>query len=329
VPARVPILAMRVGSRLIVTVPGEATKEVGARIRSDVEAAIAGSGIERVVVSGLANEFILYFTTPEEYEQQHYEGGNTHFGEFSSNLLKQELAQLAGTLARGTAAPPAVDFDPTNGVRADGPAYGDGAAAGQLIAQPAPAVPRLGHAALAWQGGPQGLDRPVDRAFVSVQRRSHKRWRRADSDLGLAMFWKVDDTGRHDAFWEVPRNARLGRYRFVVTAKRYRLVSRRFTVAPAKALVVRQVPSARGHVAVEIGYPAARRDQDITWRPRRATGGVVRFRVGPHVVKVKRRRGRKFFVDAPAGSTVRVARGGAHDRWGNTNGAGVALRPAA
>ena len=39
---------------MIVTIPGEGTKEVGARIRSAVESQIAGSGIERVVMSGLA-----------------------------------------------------------------------------------------------------------------------------------------------------------------------------------------------------------------------------------------------------------------------------------
>jgi neutral ceramidase len=160
VPRVVPLLAVRVGPRLIVSVPGEGTKEVGARIRAEVERAVAGSGIERVVVSGLVNDFVLYFTTPEEYALQHYEGGNTHFGTYASDLVKEELARLAGTLVRGEPAPQAVPFDPTNGVRPDGPLYGDGAASGALTAQPAAAYPRLGHALLAWQGAPQGLDRP-------------------------------------------------------------------------------------------------------------------------------------------------------------------------
>ena len=60
---------------------------------------IAGSGIERVVISGLANEFVLYFTTPEEYDRQHYEGGNTHFGRLSS-VLHQPGAGEAGRHAR-------------------------------------------------------------------------------------------------------------------------------------------------------------------------------------------------------------------------------------
>src|SRR3954452_15720678 len=115
VPNRLPLLAIRIGDRLIVSIPGEPTKEVGTRTRAAVTTATAGSGINRVVVSGLANEFALYFTTPEEYDRQHYEGGNTHFGRYSSNLVEQELATLSRRLVRGEPAQPAADFDPTNG----------------------------------------------------------------------------------------------------------------------------------------------------------------------------------------------------------------------
>jgi len=327
IPTRVPLLAVRVGTGLIVSVPGEGTKEVGARIRSAVGAAIGRSGIERVVVSGLANEFILYLTTPEEYARQHYEGGNTHFGTYSSNLVEAEIARLASTLARGAPAPPPVPFDPTNGVRPDGPAYGSGGASGALLEQPAAAYPRLGHASVAWQGGPQGLDRPVDRPFIVVQRRSRRRWLRADDDLGLAMLWEVDDQGRHRARWEVPLRAPTGRYRFVVAAKRYRLVSRPFRVRASRALTVRKVPAPPGRVAVALDYPAARRDVDLTARPASAAGGVVAFRVGDEVVRVRRRRGTTWSVAAAPGLPVSVAAGAGRDRFGNRNAAAAALSP--
>jgi hypothetical protein len=326
VPNKVPLLAVRIGSRVVVTIPGEGTKEVGARIRSAVESQIAGSGIERVVISGLANEFVLYFTTPEEYDRQHYEGGNTHFGRVSSNLVKQELATLAGRLVRGEPAQAAADFDPTNGVVPDGPSYGDGAGSATLIGGP-PARPygRLDRATLAWQGGPQGLDRPVDRAFITAERRVGRRWMRVDDDLGLAMLWKVEDTGRHDAQWEIPLDAPLGAYRLVVTAKRYRLESPSFQVEGAASLEVVEVPAPAGRVAVALRYPPAVRDVDLTARPRFATGGTIRFRVGGKVVAV-RRRGTTFSVPAPAGTPVSVERGGARDAYGNFNGARVDLR---
>ena len=326
VPNRVPLTAVRVGPRLIVTVPGEGTKEVGERIRSAVGSAVAGAGIERVVISGLAGEFVLYFTTPEEYERQHYEGGNTHFGRWSSNLIRQELATLAGRLVRGEPAQPAAPFDPTNGVRPDGPRYGSGAARGTLIAgSTAAAYGRLERAIVSWQGGPEGLDRPVDGAFVTAQRRVGRRWRRFDDDLGLAMLWRVDSNGHHDAQWEIPLSAPPGRYRLVVTAKRYRVASPQFQVRAASSLSVVEVPAGPGRVAVRLDYPAAVRDVDLTHRPRSARGGTVVFRVGGRDLRVASTSS-TFSVAAPAGEPVSIARGGARDPHGNFNGAATRLR---
>ena len=326
VPNKVPLTAVRIGPQMVVSIPAEATKEVGARIRAAVESQIAGSGIERVVISGLANEFILYLTTPEEYDRQHYEGGNTHFGRVSSNLVRQELATLAGRLARGEPAQPAAEFDPTNGVRPDGPQYDSGAESGTLIGGP-PARPygRLDRATVAWQGGPQGLDRPLDKPFLTAERRVGKRWVKVDDDLGLAMLWKVDGSGRYDAQWEIPLDAPQGRYRFVITAKRYRLVYESFFVEGAKTVKAVEVPAPAGRVAVALEYPDAVRDVDLTSRPKRAAGGTVVFRVGKRNVRV-RRSGSTFSVPAPAGTPVTIARKAAKDRYGNFNGDAVKLR---
>ena len=327
VPTRVPLVAVRVGRRVISSIPGEGTKEVGARIRNAVNGAIAGSGVERVAISGLANEFVLYFTTPEEYERQHYEGGNTHFGRWSANLIIQESARLAGTLVRGEPAPPPVEFDPTNGVQPTGPAYGDGADSASIVEQPAASYPRLGHAAIAWRGGPEGLDRPVDRAFVIAERLVKGRWTAYDSDLGLAMLWRVDSEGRHDAFWEVPRNTPVGTYRFVIQGKRYRLTSREFRVEPANTLTVRQVPAPHGYSAVVLEYPEAIRDVDITTRPKFADGGAVTFRVAGRPVRVTRGKDDvEFTVRVSGGQPVFVDPGSARDRHGNVNGQGLALK---
>ncbi len=326
VPRGVPLMAIRIGRRMIVSVPGEGTKEVGERIRQATGAAIAGSGVEGVVVSGLANEFVLYFTTPQEYDRQHYEGGNTHFGRMSSVLVQQELAKLAGTLVRGLPAPAPFAFDSENGVKPDGPAYGDGAAAGAALSQPASGYGRLQRATFSWRGGAQGLDRPVDRAFVTAQRRRRGRWVNQDSDLGLAMLWKVDDEGRYSVSWEIPLDVPRGTYRLLVTAKRYRLASRTFRVSGTGALQVVPVPARAGRVAVGLQYPGAVRDVDLTHRPQYANGGVVRFRVGNRTVRVRRKRGRFFSVRAPGGVPVSVAPRGARDRFHNVDGNGRSLR---
>ena len=320
VPNAVPLVALRVGPRLIVTIPGEGTKEVGQRIRDAVESQIAGSGIEGVVMSGLANEFVLYFTTPEEYQRQHYEGGNSHFGTWSSNLLRHEIATLAGRLVRGEPAQDAVPFDPTNGVKPDGEPYGSGAESGTPIARSTErAYGRFQRATFAWQGGPQGLDRPVDRAFVTAERRVGRRWVRFDDDLGLAMLWKVDSSGLYDVAWEIPWSAPLGPYRLVVTAKNYRLESPVFQVRPANSLEVVEVPAPAGRVAVAMEYPEPVRDVDLTDRPRRASGGVVRFRVGDRSVRVRRGRSTKFSVAAPPGVPITVEPGAARDAYDSYN----------
>ncbi len=46
---------------------------------------------------GLANEYASYFTTPEEYAAQHYEGASTLYGTYSGPLLADRLRQLATT----------------------------------------------------------------------------------------------------------------------------------------------------------------------------------------------------------------------------------------
>jgi neutral ceramidase len=327
VPKAVPLMAVRVGSRLIVTQPGEATREVGERLRGAVSAAIAGSGIRRVVVSGLANEFIQYITTPEEYDRQHYEGGSTLYGPLEANFLRQHQAELASSLAGGRAAPAPYPFDPTNGIQPNGPAYGSGAAApsGQRLQRVH--VRRLDKARFMWRGGAMGLDRPVDRPFVSAQRLVRGRWRTITTDLWLQMLWSVDGDGNYNARWQLPADAAPGLYRLVVTAKRYRLASPRFRVLLNRRLALRRVPAAPGRVAVAVDYPPVVRDRDLIYRPRSVQGGAVRFTVGGRSVLVRSRRGGVFSVAAPAGAAVSVAGGHARDRSGNVAGAGMQLVP--
>lgn len=324
IPRAVPLVQLRVRDKLISTLPGEPTKEIGARLRAKVLQAVTGSGIRDVVVSGLTNEFVLYITTYEEFERQHYEGGNTQYGPSQGTFLIEEQAKLAGALVRGEPAPEPYPFDPTYGVVPNGPAYPDGAASGEAVEQPAASYARLDRAVFAWQGGPEGLDRPLDRAFVTAQRRVGRRWRRADSDLGLAMLWTVEPDGLHRVRWEIPLRARPGRYRLVVTAKRYRLASRTFRVRP-RGLPLASVVAGPGRVAVRLGYPGAVENRDLTFRPAHPRGGRVRFRIGRRTVTVRRRRAPLFSVRARSGTVVTVRRGAARDRYGNRNAAPLTI----
>ena len=118
---------------------------------------------------GYANEYLSYFTTPAEYEQQAYEGGFTLYGKDSNSscAMRWWASPVAWSPARPRPAPYA--YDPNNGVHPTAAAYGAGPSTATAGPQPARTF-RLGHATFSWHGGANGIDRPVDAPFVTVQR---------------------------------------------------------------------------------------------------------------------------------------------------------------
>jgi neutral ceramidase len=321
-PHAVPLLALRIADRMIVSVPGEMTAEMGRRVRAAVLGAVEGSGIRVAVVSGLANEYSSYYTTPEEFERQHYEGAATLYGEFASNLLMQSLAELSGRLVHGQAAPDAYPYDPTNGISPDAAPFPSGSATGAVLDEPPGLVRRLDHPTFSWQGGPRGFDRPLDSPFVSLQRLGGGRrpaWRTVDSDLGTHVLWAVDEGGAYRAEWEPGIDVPRGTYRFLVTANRYMLASQPFGLEPANTLTVRAVPAPAGRFAVQLAYPVAQTNVDLGYRPDLASGGRVTFTVGGRQVTVRSARGTTFSVAVPHGASATVAPRAGHDRWDNRN----------
>jgi neutral ceramidase len=347
VPKAVPLMAVRIANRMIVSVPGEMTEEMGRRVRAAVLAASAKAGITTAIISGLANEYADYFTTPEEYDAQHYEGGATVYGRASSVAIQETLTTLAGDLVAGRPAPAAYPYDPSNGIAPTAVAFSPGAADGKITGQPGTTAATLAHPTFSWQGGARGYDRPLDRAFVTVQRlatssatqgKSRTRgrgdtadahdaaasWRAVDSDLGLNILWTVDSHGVYGARWEVPLSEPAGKYRFVITANRYRLTSRAFTVRPSHALTAVPVsggfelryPPAQSHEAV--GEPPGDVTADLTNRPSKVFSGRATFLVNGRKVTVSASPGGVF--RRPAGAQVELKPGAATDSHGNANG---------
>ncbi len=101
-PRFFPAGVYRVGPLVLATLPGEFTTVLGRRIAAAVRDASGGE--TRVVLVGLANEYRSYFTTPEEYEAQQYEGGSTMYGPESGPVVTRALVELARQL--GTPPPP-------------------------------------------------------------------------------------------------------------------------------------------------------------------------------------------------------------------------------
>jgi hypothetical protein len=321
--AVVPLMAIRIGDRMIVSLPGEMTVEMGRRIREAVRSASAGA-VKEVVLAGLGNAYVNYFATPEEYERQHYEGGFTIYGRFSALVVQEGLADLAARLVAGRPAPDPYDQGaaPTTGDALFAPA----ATRAGALQQPH-AVARLERASFAWRGAPNGRDRPVDAPFVRIQRRQRGAWKPVTDDLGMQIAWRADGDGNYRAEWEAPRSARPGVHRFLITGGGYELASEPFTVSRSDALTVEQVTAGAGRYAVRLRYPAAVPDRDFTYRPEAASGGRLRVRSGGRTRVVRLRSGTDFVL--PAGRSQVIPAGGARDGYGNTNAEPLVLGPAA
>ena len=80
-------------------------------------------------------------------------------------------------------------------------------------------------------GRPRQAPRPPLHRDRAPQPR--RRWKRVADDLGVAIVWTGDAAGAYSAHWQVPRKAKPGTYRVVVTANYYRLRSAGFRVDPA------------------------------------------------------------------------------------------------
>ena len=72
---------------------------MGLRIERALARAMAENGrpVEHVILVGLANEYVSYFTTPEEYALQFYEGASTVYGPASGPLIEDRLTLLAAS----------------------------------------------------------------------------------------------------------------------------------------------------------------------------------------------------------------------------------------
>jgi sugar phosphate isomerase/epimerase len=309
VPNAVPLFAVRIGGRILVSVPGEMSAGMGRRVREAVRDA---TGVP-ATIAGLANEYLSYFVTPEEYDQQHYEGASTLYGRATSVLIQMSLTDLAQRLVRGEPAPEPHPFDPVNGVSPDGAPFPLGAEAGEITAQPQD-VERLQHATFSWRGGERGFDRPLDAAFIRVERRGKRRWTKSADDLGMAIAWNQDAENVYRVQWEVPLHARAASYRFVVTANHYRLVSEPFRVRPATSLRAQAVQG-----GLRLLYPVAVPNEDFNARPEAASGGRITYTLDGRRRTRKVTRGQLFRL--PAGASV--AAGAVRDRYGNRNASAV------
>jgi neutral ceramidase len=99
-PRSTQLMVARVGEMFLAAVPAEVTTVASYRLRQALHraATAAGQNDPATALIGLANGYILYLTTPEEYMLQHYEGGATLFGHQTLPVLEEEYGKLAASL---------------------------------------------------------------------------------------------------------------------------------------------------------------------------------------------------------------------------------------
>lgn len=86
-----------IGNLAIAGVPGEFTTMSGRRLREAVKDKIVENGGEKdstVVIAGLCNTYSDYITTPQEYQEQRYEGASTIYGPHTLTIYLEQYKEL-------------------------------------------------------------------------------------------------------------------------------------------------------------------------------------------------------------------------------------------
>lgn len=107
-PAFAQVTLLRLGDRLIGTVPAEATTTTGRRIRREIEDSARAHRLSTgpALLLGLTNGYMEYVTTAEEYTAQYYEGGSTLYGPGEAAMFGRVLSGLVSKLSSDNRVPP-------------------------------------------------------------------------------------------------------------------------------------------------------------------------------------------------------------------------------
>lgn len=261
-PSVLPLQILRIGNLALVGVPWEVTTMAARRLRASVLDVLRDVGVDTVVIAGLANEYVHYLTTREEYASQQYEGASNLFGPWTLAAVQQEARRLAAAMRDGTAAPagPATPAQAPGLLRtpylaSDLP--GLNASFGALLQDTAPFYSRGQVAIARFQAGHPRNDLRRNQSYVYVERLSPEGWSvvATDRDPELVFDWlpmtgialpldTVTGMSTAQAIWTIPLDTPAGTYRLrhegasailggpVVP---YSGVSRSFTIAGAAA----------------------------------------------------------------------------------------------
>ena len=231
--AVLPFQLIRIGNLAVLALPWEVTTMSARRLRKNLLDVLTPIGIDTVVIAGLANEYVNYLTTREEYSSQQYEGASTLYGPWTLAVVQQEARKLAMTLRDGKPAPegPAIPADATPTlIRAPYmPSDLPGTVGFGEVVTDVPASAKPGDTVRAeFQAGHPRNDLRTQASYVYAERKqADGSWTvvASDRDPELLYVWKplqrqpapqdapVTGPSTAEAVWGIPRNTPPGTYR--------------------------------------------------------------------------------------------------------------------
>ncbi len=227
----VPFQLLRIGNLAVIGLPWEITTMAGRRIRATVLDALRDDGVDYAVITGLANDYVSYLTTREEYALQMYEAASNQFGPWSLAAVQQETRRLALDMRNGVASdagptPPRTTATllqvlPPQGVDQAPPGSAFGAVLSEAEADYAPGDT----VRVEFQASSPNNDLKTGGSFVFVERKlDDGSWLSVarDADPETSFVWHSESfepqfnpspVSRAEILWRIPRNAPSGTYR--------------------------------------------------------------------------------------------------------------------
>ena len=322
VPLVSPVSMWRVGDLGILGLPSEVTKQMGLRITSSLVDRSRGA-LDRVSMAGLANGYVSYTSTPQEYDFCGYEGSFTLFGRRQGprwlDVASDALAALLGGVgASGDPEPPQPALGTPNTAAVE-----ETPAAGQVVSQPAAQVRRHDRARFSWRGGDPAVDAPRGGVLVALQRLDGGQWKTVATDDSESDTTALGDDGVWTETWQFGTCDQLASYRFHVTGVAdkgagpapYEVTSAAFELLPTPPLAPGPLDVSSSEASLTATYADPGKDILLAL-PRRVRTGAATLTVNGAQVQAPIDGERlRFRAAVPPGASVTVA--GVDDGCGN------------
>lgn len=216
-----PVQLLRIGQLYLLGIPAEVTIVAGLRLRRSV-AQIVDCPLQHVLVAGYSNGYLHYVTTPEEYDEQRYEGGSTMFGRWELPAFQQVATELATAMHQRQPAPsrqpppaPPRRRRSRRRARPDQPVPGH--RYGDVLRSPGDRYEAGGVVSAVFVGAHPNNDLHRGETYLRVERETGDGWITVadDGDWSTTFRWCRARRGASTVTlsWTVPADTAPGRYR--------------------------------------------------------------------------------------------------------------------